>query len=153
MDAKLLQRVMDLAEKTGDRVIIVNPKSGTAHAVVPFDAYEKMAEGTASLRDLGDGFDFMESDVEDECELSTESGINLEAMPEDLSFDEPEVVIKVETPKAVAPRPEAVKEPASVEEIIEKMTQESQKEASGLTPLDVLDDEANEEQYYLEPLE
>jgi hypothetical protein len=30
MDADLLKRVMNLAERTGDRVIVVNPESGTA---------------------------------------------------------------------------------------------------------------------------
>ena len=142
MDSELLQRVMDLAERTGDRVIVVNPESGAAHAILPFDAYEELVDGgTASLRDLED---------EDDQDLDLDELEELEdIMPDVLRSDEP-----VKAPSSTAP---------ATDEEIEKMVEhdleilrsaeQSQKEAGGVTPLDVLDDEANEEQYYLEPIE
>jgi hypothetical protein len=127
MDAELLQRVLNLAEKTGDRVIVVNPESGEAHAVLPLDAYEELVEGDVSLRELGDW-----------------AGDNENGQ---LDFDDFKQKI---TP------------PATDEEIgklvqhdldIIKSAEQSEKEAEATTPIDMLEDEANEEQYYLEPLE
>jgi hypothetical protein len=150
MDAKLLQRVMDLADRTGDRVIVVNPESGTAHAIVPFDAYEDLVKGRASLRDLEYGlndmdFDCEESEMGDGDEIGDLDDIDFNAITEE--------AIKKEVAKAAAPVVEEIKNPIIEEEIVQKIAEDSQKEAGGITPLDVLDDEANEEQYYLEPLE
>jgi hypothetical protein len=152
MDAKLLQRVMDLAEKTGDRVIVVNPKTGVAHAVVPFDDYEKMAQGTASLRDLDDSFDFDgASDIgrDDEDDSEDISRIHFEEAEEETESDG----VKTDSDRLTSAQIEAIEKVAIEEVMAEKIAKESQKEAGGITPLDVLDDEANEEQYYLEPLE
>lgn len=130
MDAELLQRIMDLAEKTGDRVIVVNPKSGAAHAVVPFDAYERMATGSASLRGL-EG-DFAPHDEDETIHvMGEESGIK----------------------ETLVSRLEEIERQAIKNDFEDNIVKVSQKEAGGLTSLDVLDEGADEEQYYLEPLE
>jgi hypothetical protein len=154
MDAKLLQRVMDLAEKTGDRVIVVNPKTGAAHAIMPFDSYEELVEGgTASLRDLGDEFDFSETDIDEDDEdreVCRATGIDLDDLHDESVLERSrEKDDKIITKEEIG----AIEKAAMEEVMAEKIAQQSQKEAGGLTPLDVLDDEANEEQYYLEPLE
>jgi hypothetical protein len=142
MDAKILQRVMDLADRTGDRVIVVNPENGTAHAVVPFDAYEKLVSGQASLKDLSD------ESVSDEIE-TTEN----EATDEEFSRLVEEIEKEAVT-EAVATRIEETK-PVIIktEEINEKIAEESQKMSTATPPIDIIDNEANEEEYYLEPLE
>ncbi len=114
----MLQRVMDLAERTGDRVIVVNPESGVAHAILPFDAYEELVDGgTASLCDLNDDLD-------------------------------------LSTPPSASPMTDEEIEKAVQHDLeIIKMAEQSEKETGGASVLDVLDDEANEEQYYLEPIE
>jgi len=139
MDAELLQRVLNLAERTGDRMIIVNPESGEAHAVLPLDAYEALVEGDASLRDLED----WSGDNDDErIEL------------DDFMID-PE--IKIATEKTASPAPAITDE--ELEKIVQhdldiiKSAEQSQKESETTAPIDALEDEANEEQYYLEPLE
>jgi len=139
MDAELLQRVLNLAEKTGDRMIIVNPESGEAHAVMPLDAYEELVDGDVSLRELGEW-----------------AGDN---EPEQIELDdfmnEPE--IKIVPEKTVAPTP-AIKE-EELEKIVQqdleiiKLAEQGQKDVEVNPPLDALEDEADEEQYYLEPLE
>jgi hypothetical protein len=139
MDAELLQRVLNLAEKTGDRMIIVNPESGEAHAVMPLDAYEELVDGDVSLRELGEW-----------------AGDN---EPEQIELDdfmnEPE--IKIVPEKTVAPTP-AIKE-GELEKIVQqdleiiKLAEQGQKDVEVNPPLDALEDEADEEQYYLEPLE
>jgi hypothetical protein len=140
MDAKLLQRIMDLAEKTGDRVIVMNPKSGTAHAILPFDAYERMAQGNASLQDFQD------------ADPGPLEPVGMADDIEDLHpHEEPEEAGGIGEMLAV--RMEEIEKRAIREDVALIKAQPSQKEATGLTSLDVLDDEANEEQYYLEPLE
>jgi len=75
------KRVLNLAERTGDRMIVVNPESGEAHAVLPLDAYEALVEGDASLRDLedwsgdneGDKFDIDDFIVESEVKTETKN--------------------------------------------------------------------------------
>ncbi len=133
MDAKLLQRVMDLAERTGDRVIVVNPQSGEAHAIMPFDAYEELVDNRASLRDLfNEGMD---------------DGPRRAGAPDFLSEAE------------VPPKPIQTMTDEEIEKAVEhdievmKMAEASEKNEETSTPLDILDDEANEEEYYLEPLE
>ena len=140
MDGELLQRVLDLAEKTGDRMIIVNPESGEAHAVLPLDAYEDLVHGDVGLR-----------------ELSEWAGDN---EPEEIDFDEimhePEIKI---APKASASSVAAPKDENELEKLVQhdldiiKMAEIGQKDDEAVLPLDALEDEANEEQYYLEPLE
>jgi hypothetical protein len=135
MDAELLQRVLNLAERTGDRMIVVNPESGEAHAVLPLDAYEALVEGDASLRDLEDWSGDNES--------------------EQLDFDD-----IIAAPNA---KEEQKKTPQSIDREIEKivehdldiikLAEQSEKEVEATAPIDALEDEANEEQYYLEPLE
>jgi hypothetical protein len=135
MDAELLQRVLDLAERTGDRMIIVNPESGEAHAVLPLDAYEALVEGDVSLRDLED---WTEDDEGEQLRF-------------DDTITEPNAKVEQKNP------------PRAINEEIEKMVQhdldtiksveQSQKDVEVDAPPDVLEDEANEEQYYLEPLE
>ncbi len=139
MDAELLQRVLNLAEKTGDRMIIVNPESGEAHAVMPLDAYEELVDGDVSLR-----------------ELQEWSGDNEEAPVElDDFMNEPEIKIVPEKTAASVP---AVKE-EELEKIVQhdleviKLAEQGQKDVEVNPPLDALEDEADEEQYYLEPLE
>ena len=139
MDAELLQRVLNLAEKTGDRMIIVNPESGEAHAVLPLDAYEELVEGDVSLRELGDWAG------DNECDK--------------IDFDD--FIVEPET-KAEPKKSEPLSE-ANTEEEIQKLVardleaikkaEQSEKDINGPAPLDTLEDEANEEQYYLEPLE
>ncbi len=143
MDSKLLQRVMALVEKTGDRMIVVNPESGQAHAILPFDAYEELVEGTAHLEDL----DF------DESEDNEDKGDEI------ADFDDLMSGIMVPDSHEMMPKRPSPAVQKEVEKIIEKeieadkMADESQKEAGGISSLDVLDEEANEEQYYLEPIE
>lgn len=139
MDAELLQRVLNLAEKTGDRMIIVNPESGEAHAVMPLDAYEELVDGDVSLR-----------------ELQEWSGDNEEAPVElDDFMNEPEIKIVPEKTAASVP---VVKE-EELEKIVQhdleviKLAEQGQKDVEVNPPLDALEDEADEEQYYLEPLE
>ena len=139
MDAELLQRVLNLAEKTGDRMIIVNPESGEAHAVMPLDAYEELVDGDVGLR-----------------ELSEWAGDNEETPVElDDFMSEPE--IKIVPEKTAAPAP-AIKE-EELEKLVQhdleiiKLAEQGQKEVEVNPPLDALEDEADEEQYYLEPLE
>jgi hypothetical protein len=130
MDSELLLRVMKLAERTGDRVIVVNPESGKAFAVLPFEAYEKLADGSVGLQTLDDANDLV---FPGEEELGIEVERESAALPE-------------ETAKAV--------EKKLADEIATwNLAKESEKELENTTPLDVLDDEANEEQYYLEPIE
>jgi len=139
MDAELLQRVLNLAERTGDRMIIVNPQSGEAHAVLPLDAYEDLVEGGASLHDLGD---WAGDNEDDEFNI-------------DDFIVEPEV--KTETKKTPS-SPEPITD-RELEKLVQhdldiiKMAEQGQKEVETPAPLDALEDEANEEQYYLEPLE
>ena len=130
MDAELLQRVLNLAERTGDRVIVVNPESGEAHAVLSLDAYEDLVdgvEGDVSLRDLEDWSGDNES--------------------EQLDFDDFKQKI---TPPATD---EEIEKMVEHDLGIIKSPEQSQKEEEITTPIDALEDEANEEQYYLEPLE
>jgi len=135
MDAELLQRVLNLAERTGDRVIVVNPESGEAHAVLPLDAYEALLEGDASLRDLEDW-----------------SGDNEN---EQLNFDD--IIAAPNAKEEEKKTPQAIDR--EIEKIVEhdldiiKLAEQSQKEEEINSPIDALEDEANEEQYYLEPLE
>jgi len=110
MDADLLKRVMTLAERTGDRVIVVNPESGTAFAVLPFDAYEKMGSGDVGLRSL---------------EPSEVESLSREALVDKINQD-------------IATWNSA---------------QQSEKEGVDAVGMDILDDAAQEEQYYLEPIE
>ncbi len=141
MDANILQRVMDLAEKTGDRVIVVNPQTGTAHAVVPFDDYERLVADPAILPTLKKMGDYSDPLTDDEI-----SGEEFDRLVEEI---DKEVAAEIKAEKAA-------KEPAINEEISEinrKIAEESQKIVENPAPLDVLDDEANEEEYYLEPLE
>lgn len=142
MDAKILQRVMDLADRTGDRVIVVNPENGTAHAVVPFDAYEKLVSGLASLKDLNDEC------CSDEIE-AIENEVTGEEFDHLVEEIEKEVIAEVAKPKTEELRPQPIK----TEEINEKIAEESQKMSTATPPVDILDNEANEEEYYLEPLE
>ena len=144
MDSKLLQRVMDLAEKTGDRVIVVNPKTGAAHAVMPFAAYEKLVKNTASLRSLEEGWDYSDED-EEECPICKAEGIDLDELADDEDEKETgnEEIPSVEELNRIAE--EALKD--------DKKPEISQKLRDDLAPLDVLDDQESEEQYYLEPLE
>jgi hypothetical protein len=139
MDAELLQRVLNLAERTGDRMIIVNPESGEAHAVMPLDAYEELVDGDVGLR-----------------ELSEWAGDNEETPVElDDFMSEPE--IKIVPEKTAVPAP-AIKE-EELEKLVQhdleiiKLAEQGQKEVEVNPPLDALEDEADEEQYYLEPLE
>jgi len=155
MDSKILQRVMDLAEKTGDRVIVVNPLSGRAHAVVPFASYEKLVKNQASLRDLEDERDYsddlddfdedFEIEDEEECPICKATGINLDDLDDDKESiaTEDDEIPSVEELNRISE--EALKD--------EKKPEQSRKIADDLAPLDVLEDEENEEQYYLEPLE
>ena len=135
MDAELLQRVLNLAERTGDRIIVVNPESGEAHAVLPLDAYEALVEGDASLRDLGDWSGDNES--------------------EQLDFDD--IIAAPNAKEEEKKTPQAIDR--EIEKIVEhdldiiKLAEQSQKEEEINSPIDALEDEANEEQYYLEPLE
>jgi hypothetical protein len=139
MDAELLQRVLNLAERTGDRMIVVNPESGEAHAVLPLDAYEALVEGDASLRDLedwsgdneGDKFDIDDFIVESEVKTETK---NTSSSPAPTTDSELEKLVQHDL------------------DII-KSAEQSQKETEATAPIDALEDEANEEQYYLEPLE
>jgi hypothetical protein len=149
MDAKLLQKVMDLAEKTGDRVIVVNPKNGTAHAVMPFAAYEKLVSNTASLRNLGDDQDYLgdsESDEdEEECLLCKEMGIDSDDSDDDVKL--------LEADDDEIPSIEELNRISEQVLRVDKKPELSQKIADDLAPLDILEDQENEEQYYLEPLE
>ena len=114
MESDLLSRVMRLAEKTGDRIIVVNPQTDSAFAVVPFDAYEQLA-GT-----------------------DTPKGVGLTVLSEN----------SVETMSR-----EALVDRINQEISAWNTSQQSQKEIDDVLPMDVLDEEANEEQYYLEPIE
>jgi len=146
MDSKLLQRVMALVEKTGDRMIVVNPESGQAHAILPFDAYEELVSGKASLKDLDfDEDEINESDKEIADFDDLMSGIMVP--------DEPKKVVVASQKQVINEPPTVNSVENSLESVIDKMADESQKEAGGISSLDVLDDEADEEQYYLEPIE
>jgi hypothetical protein len=138
MDAELLQRVLNLAERTGDRMIIVNPQSGEAHAVLPLDAYEDLVEGGASLHDLGDWAGDNEGDRFDIDDFIVEPEVKTETKKTPSS---PEPITDRELEKLVQHDLDII-----------KMAEQGQKEVEAATPLDVLEDEANEEQYYLEPL-
>ena len=136
MDAELLQRVLNIAEKTGDRMIIVNPESGEAHAVMPLDAYEELIDGDVSLRELGE---WAGDNEPEEIELND-------------FMNEPEIKIAPKEP--VAPiKDEELEKIVKHDLDIIKSAEIGQKETEPTPPLDVLEDEANEEQYYLEPLE
>ena len=139
MDAELLQRVLNLAERTGDRMIIVNPQSGEAHAVLPLDAYEDLVEGGASLHDLGDWAGDNEDDEFDIDDFIVESEVKTETKKTPSS---PEPVTDRELEKLVQHDLDII-----------KMAEQGQKEVETPALLDALEDEANEEQYYLEPLE
>jgi hypothetical protein len=163
MDAKLLQRVMDLAEKTGDRVIIVNPKSGNAHAILPFDSYENLVANKASLRDLEDDFVFSEDsgDGDDDCLVCRESEIDLNELDEIEKGEEGmeqatflKKGIVREEPMINPVSPAEVHAPVQKPQLdVEKISELSQKDVDVAASLDILEDEENEEQYYLEPLE
>jgi hypothetical protein len=138
MDAELLQRVLNLAEKTGDRVIVVNPESGEAHAVLPLDAYEDLVDGVendVSLRELGDWAGDNENGQLDFDDLISEPSTKDEQkIPSPATDEEIEKLVQHDL------------------DII-KLAEQSEKEAEVTAPIDMLEDEANEEQYYLEPLE
>jgi len=53
MDARYLERIMALAERTGDRVIVVDPATGSAFALLPFEAYERLAGGGTPAPEVG----------------------------------------------------------------------------------------------------
>jgi hypothetical protein len=120
-------------------MIVVNPESGEAHAVLPLDAYEALVEGDASLRDLedwsgdneGDKFDIDDFIVESEVKTETK---NTSSSPAPTTDSELEKLVQHDL------------------DII-KSAEQSQKETEATAPIDALEDEANEEQYYLEPLE
>ncbi len=139
MDAELLQRVLNLAERTGDRMIIVNPQSGEAHAVLPLDAYEELVEGGASLHDLGDWAGDNEDDEFNIDDFIVETEVKTETKKTPSS---PEPITDRELEKLVQHDLDII-----------KMAEQGQKEVETPAPLDALEDEANEEQYYLEPLE
>ncbi len=154
MDAELLQRVMDLAEKTGDRVIIVNPKTGSAHAVLPFDAYEKMAQGKASLRELAEGYEDAEDNDDDIFADDATEGIEAPFFHEENNESaKDDRGSRDAISNSLVARMEEIEKMASKAPPADKMPELSQKEAGGMSSLDVLDDDADEEQYYLEPLE
>ena len=138
MDARLIQRVMDLAERTGDKVIIVNPKSGQAHAILPFDAYEDLIVSGASLQELED--------------LEDQAGDNDDG---ELAFDDfiAEPARKVESEKTPPATLEELEKMATHDLNILKSADLSEKDVEETNPIDIMDSEANEEQYYLEPLE
>lgn len=136
----MLQRVLNLAERTGDRMIVVNPESGEAHAVLPLDAYEALVEGDASLRDLED----WSGDNDDEEAFKIDDFI-----VESESKNEP----KKTAPPASPMTDEEIEKIVQHDIDIIKMAEQGQKEVENTAPLDALEDEANEEQYYLEPLE
>ena len=148
MNDKLLQRIMRLIERTGDRMIVVNPESGKAHAVLPFDDYEKISAGQASLLDLVDG----------ECENEDDDGFLWNSKDdEDKILDEiagiEEMVAKESEKKPIDPIFVEKKEEGGVEAINEKLAEESQKISISAVPPDALDDEVGDDQYYLEPIE
>jgi hypothetical protein len=149
MDAQLLQRIMRLIERTGDRMIVVNPESGKAHAVLPFDDYEKISAGQASLLDLVDG----ECGDDDEFPWN----LNNDKDDEDKIFDEiaaiEEEVAKESEKIPVDPIFIEKKEKEDVEAINKKFAEESQKISVNPIPLEALDDEVGDDQYYVEPIE
>jgi len=110
MDEKLLSRVMRVSEKTGDRVIVVSPQTQRAFAVLPFEAYEGMVEGRASLVDLG-------------SETVEEMSRN-------------ELVDKINHDIAIW-----------------NSAQQREKEEGDGVQMDIIEEEEQEEQYYLEPIE
>ena len=151
MDANLLQRIMRLSERTGDRMIVVNPESGKAHAVLPFDDYEKISAGQASLLDLVDGECSFDDD--DEFDWSVKDDKD----DEDKILDEIEAIQKMvaEEDKKIVAEPIIVtkKEEIGLEAINEKLAEESQKISASATPPDALAEETTDEEYYLEPIE
>ena len=151
MNDKLLQRIMRLIERTGDRMIVVNPESGKAHAVLPFDDYEKISAGQASLLDLVDG----ECGCEDDDEFPW--NLNNDNDDEDKIFDEI-TAIEEEVAKESEKTPKdpifvEKKADEGVEAINEKLSEESQKISINPVPLEALADEVGDDQYYLEPIE
>jgi hypothetical protein len=151
MNDKLLQRIMRLIERTGDRMIVVNPESGKAHAVLPFDDYEKISAGQASLLDLVDG----ECECEDDDEFPW--NLNDDKNDEDKIFDEI-TAIEEEVAKESEKMPKdpifvEKKEDEGVDAINKKLAEESQKISANTIPLDALDDEVGDDQYYVEPIE
>ena len=152
MDANLLQRIMRLIERTGDRMIVVNPESGKAHAVLPFDAYEKLADGRASLLDL----------VDDECDPLFENEFNDDlaepAGDEDKAMREIAEIEKMVEEELKRESEETAKsgektDKIDVEAINKELAEESQKISKNPLPLDALDDQVGDDQYYVEPIE
>jgi hypothetical protein len=152
MDENILQRVMDLAERTGDRVIVVNPRSGKAHAVLPFDAYEKLADGRASLLDLVDDeydplfenefADDLAGPVADEDKAMEEIAEIEKIVQEELSRESSEKVKKDEKDGKI-----------DIEAVNKELAEESQKISENPLPMDALDDQVGDDQYYVEPIE
>jgi hypothetical protein len=152
MDANLLQRIMRLIERTGDRMIVVNPESGKAHAVLPFEAYEKLADGRASLLDL----------VDDECDPLFENEFNDDlaepAGDEDKAMREIAEIEKMVEEELKRESEETAKsgektDKIDVEAINKELAEESQKISKNPLPLDALDDQVGDDQYYVEPIE
>ena len=113
---------------------------------MPFDAYEELVDGgTASLRDLDDDFDFKDKAKDDDNDIADLDDLMSGIMVPDKA-----------TKEALQDKPmtdEEIEKAVKHDLDLIKMAEESEKEAGGTTHLDVLDDEANEEQYYLEPIE
>jgi hypothetical protein len=102
---------------------------------MPLDAYEELVDGDISLRDLEDwtGDNKREPSVLD-----------------DFSF-EPET--KKDLPSTAPATDEEIQKLVEHDLEIIKAAEQSQKDIETPGSMDVLDDEANEDQYYLEPLE
>ncbi len=129
-------------------MIVVNPESGKAHAVLPFDDYEKISAGQASLLDLVDG----ECDPEDDEDFSFISDDDEDKVLREIA--EIDELVAEENKKPVAePVQKEIKEKEDVEVINKKLAEESQKISENPAPPDALDDEVGDDQYYLEPIE
>jgi hypothetical protein len=149
MDDKILLRAIRLAGKTGDRLIIVDPSSGTAHAVLPLDAYEKLANGIASLHVLSDNN--LENSLPEETCLDSDFDADILEDFEDKPF---KAVPASEKGNKLSENNEKNID-ATIEKALSelKMAEQSKKEEIPTVPMDILDNEADEEQYYLEPIE
>ncbi len=49
MNSELIQRLINLVRKNGDRVVLADPEGGKAIVIIDLDAYEKLAAGAAKI--------------------------------------------------------------------------------------------------------
>ena len=47
-----IEKVLQLAKKTGDRLIVLDSATGSAFSILPLEDYEKMITGVTNSRDL-----------------------------------------------------------------------------------------------------